>query len=143
MKLEDIFLARFADLTPDGLFTVVGGGVNRINAGGFPWSWGVLFLLARLRLTVEEAQRPHMTAVEREMPNGQIELIGLESPMMALPPTAELGPDGMVGVSFNFCLMPVVFSEAGIYRYRLKIDSHVIGVADLLLTAPLQGAQGR
>jgi len=35
MELEDIFLAKFADITPHGLFTVVGG-VNRLNTEGFP-----------------------------------------------------------------------------------------------------------
>jgi hypothetical protein len=85
MQLEDIFLARYAELTPDGLFTVVGGGVNRINASGFPWSWGFLFLLARVRLTAEEAKGQHRTAVERE------------------------APDRRVSLSFNFCLVNLVF----------------------------------
>jgi hypothetical protein len=143
MTLADIVLARFADLSPDGLFTVVGGGVNRINAGGFPWSWGALFLLARIRLTVEEANRPHSTAVDRQTPSGLFEPIVVESPTLPLPPAAELGPDGMVGLSFNFCLMPVVFPEAGVYRYALKFDGNVVGVVDLLVASPTQGIQGR
>lgn len=64
MQLDDIFLAKFAELGPDGLFTVVGGGVARINVGESPWSWGFLYLLARIRLTTEEAQARHVTNVE-------------------------------------------------------------------------------
>ncbi len=143
MQLEDIFFARFADLTPDGSFTVVGGGLNRINAGGFPWSWGLLFLLARVRFATEEAQAPHTTAIERETPLGQLEALGEESAMQPVPPTAALGPDGRVGVNFNFCLVNLCFPEAGIYKYRFKIDGQAIGVAELLVAGPSQGESGR
>jgi hypothetical protein len=139
MKLEDIFLARFAELGPDGLFTVVGGGMDRINVGGFPWSWGFLFLVVRIRLTTEEAQTEHRTAVERETPDGQIEPIGADSPMMPLPPTADLGPDGLVGLTFTVCLVNLFFPKAGVYKYRFKIDGQEVGVAKLLVTGPSRG----
>jgi hypothetical protein len=143
MQLEDVFLAKFAELTPDGLFTVVGGGVNRINAGGFPWSWGFLFLVVRIRLTSEEAQAEHVTVVEREAPDGQIEPIGEESPMVHLASTAETGPDNRYVLNFNVCLVNLVFPEAGVYKYRFKIDGQPIGVAELLVIGPSQGEQGR
>jgi hypothetical protein len=143
MKLEDIFFARYAEIGPDGLFTTVGGGVNKIRAGGFPWSWGVLFLLVRIRLTREEAQGQHMTAVERETPNGQVEPIGAESPMLPVPPWADLGPDGRLSLAFNVCLMNLIFPEAGVYSYRFKIDGQEIGVAQLLVEGPAQGEQDR
>jgi len=143
MRLEDIFLARFADLTPDGLFTVVGGGVNRINAGGFPWSWGILFMLARLRLSPEEAMVAHTAAVERQTPDGQIEPIGGESSLPPLAPEVETGPDGMVGLNFSYCLVSLLFPQAGVYKYRLKIDGRDVGAGDLLVAGPGQGGQGR
>src|SRR5262249_17917999 len=86
MELERIFLARFAEITPDGLFTAVGGGMNRILVSGFPWSMGFLFLLTQYRLSAEEAGRQHGMAVERETPNGRTEPIGAEFPMIPLPP---------------------------------------------------------
>src|SRR5258708_5585582 len=134
MQLEDIFLARFADLTPDGLFTVVGGGVSRINATEFPWSWGIMFLLARLRLTAEEAQNQHLTAVEREAPTGQIEAIGDAAPLLPLPPEAETGPDGRFGLHFSYCLVNLLFPRPGVYKYRLKIGGREVGAAELLVT---------
>ncbi|HEV3255435.1 MAG TPA: hypothetical protein VG013_01020 [Gemmataceae bacterium] len=143
MQLVDIFLARFAELGADGLFTVVGGGLDRIEAQGFPSSWGFLFLLARIRLTTEEGLAHHTTAVERETPNGQIEPIGADSPMMRLPPAPEIGPDGRVGLSFNVCLVNLFFPEAGVYKYRFKIDGQAIGVAELLVTGPAQGELSR
>src|SRR5438046_1621952 len=102
MHLDDLFFARFADLTPDGLFTVVGGGLHRINARAFPWSWDLLFLLARVRFTTEEAQGQHTAAIERETPDGQIEPIGGGGPLGPVPPTVEIGPDGRVGVHLTF-----------------------------------------
>jgi hypothetical protein len=143
MQLEYIFLARYAELAPDGLFTVVGGGVDRINAGGFPWSWGYLFLVAQVRLPIQEAQREHRTAVERETPAGQIEPIGAESPMTPVPPTVEVGIDGNVRFSFNLSLVNLIFPEAGVYKYRLKIDGREIGTAELLVAGPTKGEQGQ
>jgi hypothetical protein len=138
MELEDIFLARFAELGPDGLFTAVGGGLNRINAGRFPWSWGFLFLLARYRLSLEEAQRRHTLAIEREFPGGQVESISPEFPMVQLATPAETGPDGRVGFGLSYCLVNLIFPQAGVYKYRLKIDGQRIGEAKLLVAGPPQ-----
>lgn len=143
MELEDTFLAKFAEITPDGLFTVVGGGVNKIQAGEFPWAWGLLFLLVRIRLTPQEATGEHTTAVERETPSGQIEPIGMESPMMRMPPVAELGPDGKLGLSFSVCLVNLLFPEPGVYKYRFRIDGQVISAAELLVAGPAQGDPGQ
>jgi hypothetical protein len=143
MELESIFFARYAELGPDGMFTAVGGGLNKIKAASFPWSWDFLFLLARVRLTIEEGREQHRTAVERETPNGQVEPIGAESPMMPLPSTAELGPDGRVGINFNVCLTSLYFPEAGVYKYRFKIDGHELGVAHLLVAGPSLGEPNR
>jgi hypothetical protein len=143
MELEDIFLARYAEITADGHFTVVGGGVNKIHAANFPWSWGFLFLLVRIRLTKEEALLEHTTNVERETPNGQVEAIGPQSPMLPLTSTAELGPDGNVGLSFNVCLVSLQFPEPGVYKYRFKIDGRDIGVAMLLVSGPAPGEPNR
>jgi hypothetical protein len=138
-----MFLARFTDLTADGLFTVVGGGVNRINAGEFPWSWGLLFLLARIRLSTEEAQAVHRYAIERETPDGFLESIASETPLERMPPTAEIGPDGNVGLNLSLCLVNLVFPKAGVYKYRLRIDGEELGVAELLVAGLTQGEQGR
>jgi hypothetical protein len=136
MELEEIFLSRFAELTPDGLFTVVGGGVNRINAGSFPWTWGIMFLLARYRLTTEEAHRRHVLSIERETPNGQLEPIVPQFPMVNMPANPEVGPDGRFGFSLNYCLTNLVFLEPGVYKYRLKMDGQEVGVAKLLVAGP-------
>jgi hypothetical protein len=142
MELESIFFARYAEIGPDGLFTAVGAGLNRIDAGGFPWAWGFLFLLARVRLTIEEGQGQHVTAVERETPTGQVEpIIGSESSMMRVPPWAALGPDGKVGIAFNVCLAQLMFPVPGVYKYRFKIDGQEVGVAQLLVAGPPQGEQ--
>ena len=138
MELEDIFLARYAELTPDGLFTVVGGGVNRINAGGFPWSWGIMFLLARCRLTPEEAHRRHTVSIERESPNGQHESIGAPFPMANLPDRPEIGPDGKFSFNLNYCMTNLIFPEPGVYKYRLKVDEQEMGATRLLVAGPKQ-----
>jgi hypothetical protein len=141
MQLEDSFLAKFAELTPDGLFTVVGGGFNTIQAGGFPWSWGFLYFVVRIRLTTTEAQAAHTTSIERETPNGQIEPLIGESPMLLLSPKADIGPDGKVGLSFITCLVNLIFLEAGVYTYCFKIDGQQVGFAKLLVVGPTTGDQ--
>ena len=136
MELERIFLARFAEITPDGLFTAVGGGMNRIDVGWFPWSLGFLFMLTQYRLTTEEVARQHLMAIERETPDGQTEPIGTEFPMIPLPPNTEPGPDGTFVFSLSYLLANPVFPVAGVYKYRLKIDGHKIGEVHLLLAGP-------
>jgi hypothetical protein len=138
MELERIFLARFAEITPDGLFTAVGGGMNQINVNGFPWSMGFLFLLTQYRLRAEEAVCQHMMSVEREAPNGMTEPIGTEFPMIPLAPHTEPGPDGTFVFSLSYLLANPLFPEAGVYKYRLKIDGHRIGEVQLLLARPTQ-----
>jgi hypothetical protein len=98
-------------------------------------------LLARIRLTTEEAQAQHVTNVERETPNGQIEAITAESPMEPLSSTAEIGPDGRVGLSYIIYLVNLLFPEPGVYKYRFKIDRQAVGVAELLVAAPPQAEQ--
>lgn len=136
MELENIFLAKFAEVAPDGLFTVVGGGLSKITPSAFPSSWGFLFLLARVRLAIEEAQAQHVICVERETPNGQVEVIGPDHPMARMPSTAEVGRDGRVGISFCLCLVDLVFPEAGIYKVRFKIDGQEMGMVELWVEAP-------
>src|SRR5260370_4009411 len=110
MKSDDIFFAKFAEITTDGLFTVVGGGLNKICADEFPWSWGFLYLLTRVRLTPTEALTQHNTSIERETPNGEIEVIGPESLLLPIASTAaETGPDNNYGLSFSFCLVNLLF----------------------------------
>jgi hypothetical protein len=133
MELDGIFLAKFAELTPDGLFTVVGGGMNKIQVDEFPAVWGFLFLLVRVRITAGEARAQHTTSVERQTPNGLTEPIGTESPMMTVPESAEIDSDDKISLSFNVGLMNLLFPEPGVYKYGFKIDGRLLGAAELLV----------
>jgi hypothetical protein len=141
MKLETIFLAHFAALTPDGLFTVHGGGLNRINVESFPWAWGLLYLFARIRLTPKEAREEHTLTAEQESPNGQVEALGDPEPFSRFSPPLETGPDGMLGLSFSLGMVNRTFSEPGVYKFRVRIDGREIGVVQLLVA--VKGEQGR
>jgi hypothetical protein len=138
MELARIFLARYAEITPDGLFTAVGGGMNRISVIRFPWTMGFLFLLTQYRLSAEEVGHQHRMAVERETPNGQTEPIGAEFPMIPLPRNTPAGPDGKVDFSLSYLLANPAFPEPGVYKYRLKIDGDRIGEVQLLVAAVTQ-----
>jgi hypothetical protein len=138
LELQIIFLARYAEISPDGLFTAVGAGINRINVNEFPWSLRMLFMLTCYRLSPEEAAGQHVMSVERETPNGQTEPIGNEFPMIPLAPYTQPGPDGNYVFSLSYLLANLVFSEPGVYKYRLKIDGNMIGETHLLLARPIQ-----
>jgi hypothetical protein len=143
MHLRVIFLARYAEIGLDGLFTAVGGGIDRINVEGFPWAWGIMFLIAQLRLTREEALGEHVQAVERETPNGQVEPIVTGAPMLRMPSTAEIGPDGNVGLTVSAPLYNSIFPQAGVYKYRFMIDGQAVGVAELLVAGPAEEGQSQ
>jgi hypothetical protein len=133
MELERIFFARYAEITPDGLFTAVGGGMNRIDARGFPWCIGFLFLLIEYRVSAEEAGRQHVMAVERDAPNGRTEPVGPDFPMIPLPPYTAPGPDGKFVYGLSYLLTNAAFPHPGVYTYRLKIDGDRIGEVQLLV----------
>jgi hypothetical protein len=141
MELQHIFLARFAEATPDGLLTVVGGPLSRLEADRFPTSIAFLYLPVHMRLTVSEAKGPHSCAVARELPNGQREQIGSPFDMIKMPAEArpEYGPDGKVGVSVNTWLVNLYFPEPGIYTYHFEVDGKSLGAAKLLVEAKLAG----
>jgi len=138
MELENIFLAKFADITPDGLFTVHGGGLNRIDTERFPCTWSFLYLVARVRLTAEEAQGQHVLESDQEKPNGQIEPLASPSPLEPLPSTVKPGPEGTVGLTLCLGMVNPVFPEPGVYKFRVKIDGQAVGAANLLVGAPAQ-----
>ena len=60
--------------------------------------------------------------------------------MMPWSPQWETGPDEKVGLSFCYGWSNVIFPEAGVYTYRLKIDGRELGTAKLLLA--LRSADG-
>ncbi len=61
--------------------------------------------------------------------------------MEPLSPTAEIGPDGRVGLTFIVYLVNLFFPEAGVYKYRFKIDGQEVGVAELLVAGPAEREQ--
>jgi hypothetical protein len=136
LDLENIFLARYAEITPDGLFTAIGGGMNRISAAGFPWSLGFLFLVIQYRASAEEAGRQHMMAVEGEAPGGRAEAVGAEFPMIPLPPNTPAGPGGTFVFGLSYLMTNLFFAGAGVYKYRVKIDGRSIGEVQLLVEGP-------
>jgi hypothetical protein len=138
MNLRFIFLARLAEIGPDGLVTAVGAGIDRIDTGGFPWAWGLMSFIAQLRLTKEEASGEHVQSVERETPDGQIEPLLTGAPMMRVTPAAYTGPDGNVGLTVCLPLMNSIFPRAGVYKYRFKIDGQTLGETELLVAGPVQ-----
>ena len=139
MQLDDVFLAKFAELGPDGLFTVVGGGVDRINVGALPWSWGFLYLLARVRLTTEEAQGGTCGAWSEKRHTAGLSLSRKNLLWSRCRPRRKSVPDGRVGLSFIIYLVNLIFTEPGVYKYRFKIDGREFGVAELLVAGPAQG----
>jgi hypothetical protein len=138
MELERIFFARYAEIAPDGLFTAVGGGMNRIDLGGFPWTIGFFFLLIEYRVSAEEAGRQHVMAIEREAPNARTEPVGAEFPMIPLSPNTAPGPDGKFVFALSYLMTNSTFPEPGVYTYRLKIDGARIGEIQLLVAGPTQ-----
>jgi hypothetical protein len=138
MDLEYIFLARFADLSDDGLFTVHGGGMKTIVGEQFPVTWPLLCLVARVRATPSEFAAPRRMAIERVAPTGDVVVVGEEaaSPSSASArPGVTRDPDGRICLNICAGMLGQVFPVPGVYQFRVKMDGKEIGATNIKVSA--------
>jgi hypothetical protein len=66
------FLAISAEMSPDGRFSLLGGGFDGVEVPSFPAMILSLSLIARVRVPNEEADRPHPVRVLVYQPDGTL-----------------------------------------------------------------------
>lgn len=125
MELIYVIPADAAQAHPDGKFSLLGGGIETINALTFPAVHPGLALVVKLRAPAAEATEPHDFRVDIAGPNDfyvtAIALTGFRST------ASQDEPDHPV--TFNLIIyMPIlVFPDPGTYLFHLYVGTEEVG----------------
>jgi hypothetical protein len=128
MQFRYGFVARAADVMPDGSFAVLGGGYNYVVFRQMP---GTLNLAIIASFTVDSADysREHRFALEVRDPDGK--------PVFALdgagcPEKNEDFPSAQLEFGFVFNITNLLFIEPGAYQFRISVDGSEVGIISFL-----------
>lgn len=125
MELIYVIAADAAQAHPDGKFSLLGGGIETINALAFPVIHPGLALVVRLRAQTAEAREPHDFRVDIAGPNDfyvtAVALTGFRSTASQDDPARP--------VTFNLIInMPIlVFPDPGTYFFHLYVGTVEVG----------------
>ena len=125
MKLDFAFLADAAQTTPDGKFSVIGGGLNVISVSQFPALHSSLSMLIKLQLTQAETGREHDLRVELLNPLNATAMPPLGAKFT--PTVLSSQSDLPVTAQFAITLTGLIFEMPGKYTFRLSVDNLPIG----------------
>jgi hypothetical protein len=131
MELNFAFIANSAEVTPDGRFFVMGGGIDGFASHEVPGILPALSVLASIRFSAEECDRDYYFWAKLVLPDGSLsetfsekETISVLSPRIPVQ-TPGIGPNLKVSMSLFGLLLP----QFGRYRFDFFVHSRVIGHA--------------
>jgi hypothetical protein len=129
MELIYVIPADAAQVSPNGKFSLLGGGIENINAHSFPAVQPGFALVVRLRVLASEAEQDHKFSID---------IIGPKDFRVTSGNITEFKPTSLYGASdrpfaVNLVLnMPLlVFPEPGTYHFHLYVDSQEVGMFPL------------
>jgi hypothetical protein len=129
MELIYVIPADAAQGSPNGKFSLLGGGIETINAHSFPAVQPGFALVVRLRILASEAEQDHKFSID---------IIGPKDFRVTLGDIIEFKPASSYGASdrpfaVNLILnMPLlVFPEPGTYHFHLHVDNQEVGTFPL------------
>lgn len=129
MQLEFAFLADAAQATPDGKFSVIGGGFNVIYAPQFPALHSTLSIVIKLHVTKAEVGQEHNLRVELLNPLNATAMPPLGAKFT--PTSNKDHPDWPITAQFAINLAGLIFEMPGKYTFRLSVDNVQLGTLPL------------
>jgi hypothetical protein len=139
MKFEFAFLAKSAEITPNGLMFVLAGGFDSISGTSFPVTFDRLTLVARLRLKQEECARDHLAVASISGPKGQ--LLPDQVKMTFSVPEHRQSPERGNTMTCAFNFNDLVFTEPGDYDFCVRVGD--VRVGSSVLSVSLQSKNGK
>ncbi len=138
MQAEIAVLADAANVSREGKLNICGVFQN-IFGQSVPIGWPVMTLVLQLRLTPEEAGRPHGLAIRLNGPDGQAVQ---QFPDAQFQAPAEPGARKVtVPLTINFA--GLVFPAFGLYGFELRVDGQPLSTVELEVgQMPLQQRPG-
>ncbi len=129
MELIYVIPADAAQASSDGKFSILGGGIENINATAFPAIQPGLALVVRLLVLASEAEQNHKFSVN---------IIGPKDFQMGPGGIAEFKPTSLRGVSDRPLIVNLilnmqflVFPEPGTYHFHLYVNDQEVGAFPL------------
>lgn len=129
MELTYVILADAAELSPNGKFSLLGGGIENIFAPTFPAIHPGLALVVRLRARSSEVEQDHKFHVDIIGPNDFNVTPG--TIIEFKPRTMPGEPDRPVAFTLVMNIVPIVLPEPGTYLGHLYVDSQEVGTFPL------------
>jgi hypothetical protein len=125
MKLDFAFLADAATISENGLFAVVGGGVDVLTPQGFPAIKYAMALVGRIVFEAQECGKTYLLHGEIVGPG---ETILPPDMWLSLEPFSHpRDPQGENWITICLNYQGVTFPAPGSYFIRLSVGSEVLG----------------
>ncbi len=121
MKLAYALLAKYADMAPDGTFSVHGGGINAADVSSLPAAWPLLGVVVRVEVTHAETRVKHLLRLVVTGPEGG-ELPGEVRSSMA-PVAGPLANSEHVAVTCVMNLVNLPLSVEGDHTVHFFVDA--------------------
>lgn len=129
MELIYVIPADAAQADTNGKFSLLGGGIENINALAFPAVQPGLALVVRLRLLASETEQDHKFSVDIIGPN-DFQVSSGDIAEFRLTSTSSVS-DRPLAVNLILNMRLLVFPEPGIYHFHLNVDSQEVGTFPL------------
>lgn len=125
MELIYVIPADAAEASPNGKFSLLGGGIENIYVSTFPAVHPGLALVVRLRVLASEAEQSHNFRVDINGPNDFHVTAGEIAEFRLKVSQGEHDRSNILSLIVN--MSPLVFPEPGTYLFQLYVDSQEVG----------------
>lgn len=117
MNVQDLILADYAAANEGNKFTLVGAGFDEIYTGSLPYTHRLMFVLVRLRITIEDIGRNRI----------EVRLVGERGSTFRVETDLEINENHQ---REQHCVMPIAltdlrFETAGEYQCEVLINGQV------------------
>ena len=137
MEVAYAFLAKYAEYTPDGLLSMIGGGLETFTTPSLPYR-GNFSIPVKISLSREEARQENRIRVE--VVGGEIQPEGgaVQTPQAEfIMPPSPLEPTGDVFVNLVVNFFQIGFPRHGEYPVRILSNQQVLKTIVLRVQAPV------
>lgn len=121
MRIQFALLADAAQATPDGKFSIIGGGLDTIYAAKFPALHQSISMVIKLDVTKAEIGIEHTLRIELKSPLNATAMPPLVGKFT--PQSNKDHPDWAVTAQLAITIAPLILETEGNYTFRLSVDN--------------------
>jgi len=132
MKLDFALFANHAVVRPDGLFSMLDGGIVELEATSIPAMCPNLSLMARFSFDADECGKEHKCVVKVTSPSGNV--LEPDAAIVLKPTLNTRHPSIRSTFTAHFGYDRFACQEAGTYRFSFHVGESFVGDATLEAT---------